>query len=135
MSIDCEVIPKLELKGEQLRKLGRSLLVWSREAWTEGFFNWIDEYALDDLAKGDLPRPMIERLTRRLQESAPQAADQTPLDLAALRRSLGSEGQERTVLICAREEAGEAAVADSLRRCIPAALVKDVLINGRSWLP
>lgn len=150
--LDCAIVPRHDATSEELKELGVALAAWWRaECASPGSaVERIDEEALDDLRAGELPQPfglrllgwfrepgahrgldIPRRLTaqdmtdvlRHARDTNPAIAARIPrADLRAVFIGLASHGE----LVVNR-------LLTRLRMRLPADLIEDVLIDGRSW--
>jgi hypothetical protein len=136
MFIDGEIVPLRNATGAQLQALGLALRRWSRrEMGTDGVAPVVDPRALEDLVSGELPQPMANRLSgmfgkagalnaRRAEPASSQVRNVFPQlpDEQALRFKLhGGPSYNRALVI------------QSLVQHVPADLVEDIRIDGKSW--
>jgi hypothetical protein len=129
--IPCEVVPRRDATSDELKDLGIALAHWSKEELQPGgLLRSIDNIVLAELLGGDDPSEVVfaivyaedddDRLTiTRLpaHHSDPAQAAQQLIVACSFRGTAFSRGR---------------AIA-SLRDAIPAGLVEDVVLDGRSW--
>jgi hypothetical protein len=117
MPIRCEVIPKRDATPAQLRALGTALDRWChQEIKDEGGSRRVDRQAVDDLLAGQLPQPLAVESLMGPDGPDPEA-DRRAVPLVVR----GGPAYDRKATIL------------GLRREIPAELVEDVLVAGKSW--
>lgn len=117
MPIRCELIPRRTATRKELQKLGDALQRWCHdEVKDEGGSRRIDAQGLEDLLGGRLPQALA---TEALV--GPDGPDP-----AADRRAVA-------VVVRGGPAYDRKAIIEGLRREIPAELVEDVLVAGRSW--
>jgi len=144
MPIDCEVIPLPAATPPELKALGSALLRWYvRECGGEGIAHSVDTEALIELLNGRVPAPRVPRLSPAyVPAGACEAAPPPGLlngyelrapDVEQLREAL-AEARRPAALLCVREEIYDRAhTIASLRQHLPAELIRDVYLDGRSW--
>jgi hypothetical protein len=142
MPIDCEVIPRAGATPAELKALGSALLHWYvRECRGDGLAHSVDTEALIELLNGRLPAPRVPRLSPACVPGG--AEDFAPGGLNGYELRTPAVEQLRDALADARRPAALLRVRGgdydrprtvaSLRRHIPAGLVGDVRLDGRSW--
>ena len=140
--LDCEVIPRSTATSEQLRALGGALAVWARhESADIGILHFISRGALVNLANGNPPPSFFEQYQEMLNEAralmgdvAALGAEQQQQERKKLRETLGETSARRTLFFQVRGSyATRARIFANLRENIPADLVDDVVVAGRSW--
>jgi hypothetical protein len=127
MLVRCEVIPRPDLTPAQYKALGRALA----GARAAGILPSTVDPEVQDLLAGGPPLP----LPVQLMAAGIRGPGGGPLTLRSLRREgfRRSELTRRWVVFGLSDEAGErAAAVDWLRRHVPARLVADVRVGGRS---
>jgi hypothetical protein len=144
MPINCEVIPRAGATAAELKALGSALLRWYvRECRGDGIAHSVDTEALIELLNGRVPAPRVPRPSPVFVRSGP--ADLTA-DLSALNgyelhaprverlREALAEARRPAALLRVREgKCDHCRAVASLREHLPAGLVADVLVEGRSW--
>jgi len=136
MFIECEIVPLKNATGAQLQALGTALRRWARrEMGKGGMARAVDQRALEDLGKGELPQPMASRLSDMFGK--PGAARGTAHELASdrVRNVFPQLPNEQTIRIklCGDPSYRRALAIQSLAQEVPADLVEDIRIDGRSW--
>lgn len=150
--LDCAIIPRHDATSEELKELGAVLTAWWRTecAAPGSAVEQIDEVALDDLRAGELPQPFGLRLLGWFREPGAHRGIDIPKRLTAqdmtdvLRQARNANpaiaariprADLRAVYIGLANR-GELAINRLLTRLrlrLPADLIEDVLIDGRSW--
>ncbi len=124
--VACEVLPRGDASSDDLRALAH----WSETELRAGLLDFIDNIVLFELLGGDDPTEVVFAvlygedsgdcltITRRapVQAERPEAFGQ--LVVACTFRGSSYDRQR---------------VIQSLRSAIPAALVDDIVLDGRSW--
>jgi hypothetical protein len=129
--VPAEIWPRRDATSDDLKALGRALADWSAgELAPGGLLRLIDNIVLTELVGGDDPAEVVFAvcygeddgdvltITRRAPPHSDPAAAARLLAIACSFRGAGYS-RRRAV--------------ESLRDAIPAALVQDVVIDGRSW--
>jgi len=141
MPIDCEVIPRPAATPAELKALGSALLRWYvRECRRDGIAHSVDTEALIEMLNG---RPPAARVPRPSLACVPSGPDDTTPGLNGYEMRAPGVEQLRQALAEARRPAAllrvrdakydRARTAANLREHVPAELVQDVRIDGRSW--
>jgi hypothetical protein len=131
--VECEVIPRRDANPGQLKALADALDRWIADHAVPSVTT---SYALADLRAGELPQPLSVAFERYLDDhlaergGTPPSGTERGVRHRAILDKLGSMARGRTVFVHVRD-AREA--AETLRRCVPAELVEDILIDHRSW--
>jgi hypothetical protein len=143
MPIDCEVVPRAAATPEQLRALGSALLRWYvRECKEDGIAHSLDTESLIELLNGRVPPARLARLSastvRAGSGSNPSAVRlggyEIPVpDIGQLRAAVGEAEEPSAVVRVRKSNYDRRRTVASLRRILPAELIEDVLIDGRSW--
>ncbi len=128
--VPAEVLPRRQATSADLKALGLALADWSTEELAPGgLLRSIDNIVLTELVGGDDPSEVVFAvlygeddddcltITRLTRHAEPAAAAQLLIVACSFRGSVYS--RRRAV--------------ESLRDAVPAALVEDVIIDGRSW--
>ncbi|HEY5314031.1 MAG TPA: hypothetical protein VIK18_15985 [Pirellulales bacterium] len=118
-------------------------------AANSGCLAWIDYLGLEDLKKGEYPKPLLLRITEHSRRGANQGLaraetilldtgalaipEATPQNVLQWRQALGEHVADRSLPFVLRADADVGRVVSSLRQQIPPELVADVLIGQRSW--
>jgi hypothetical protein len=141
MPIECEVVARPGARAAELKALGSALLRWYvRECGDGGVAHSVDTEALIELLNGRPPAPRVPRPAPA--RVPPGADDATPplggyeLPAFGTERLREALPQARRPAVLLRVRAGNydrARAVASLRRHVPAALVADVRLDGRSW--
>jgi hypothetical protein len=117
MPIRCEVIPRRSATPQELQKLAAALQRWCHnEVKGEGGSRRLDPQAMEDLLAGKLPQRLAVESLIGPDEPDPEA-DRRAVPVVVR----GGPAYDRKVIV------------QGLRREIPAELVEDVLVAGRSW--
>jgi hypothetical protein len=145
MAIDCEVIPRPGATPDELKSLGSAVLRWYvRECRGEGIAHSVDTEALIELLNGRLPAARVPKPSPAYVSSgAPETEVHAGSGLNGyelrrpnveqLREALAT-ARRPAALLCVRERNYDRArIIASLRESIPAELVADVRVDGRSW--
>lgn len=131
MTVNFDIFPRQALTPADFKALGRSIRRWLRlHAKQQGSVRWYDTDSLDDLLKGDPPRPpageaVAERSTGELATATASVAvldhvdTETPPPIC-LSLIYNKNSEPRYVMA-------------SVRRALPTDLVAEVLIDGRTW--
>lgn len=144
MPIDCEVVPRPGATPAELKALGSALLRWYvRECREDGIAHSVDTEALIELLNGRLPAPRVPRLSPACVPSgAGEVAEPAaPLngyelrapDVERLRQALAEARRPAALLRVRAGNYDRARAVASLRQYLPAELVRDVCVGGRSW--
>jgi hypothetical protein len=144
MPIDCEVIPRPGASPAELKALGSALLRWYvRECGGGGLAHSVDTEALIELLNGRLPAPRVPRPSPAYVPTGPAEAAREPAGLGGYELAAPSVERLREALAAARRPAAllrvrersydRARTVASLREHLPAELVGDVRVDGRSW--
>lgn len=147
MTIDCEILPRQTLDCRQLKRLGAAFQSFAAANSTR--LAWVDYLGVEDLKKGEFPKPLLLRITehsRRATNQGMSRAETILLDAGALavpeatpqnvlqwRQALGDHVADRSLPFVLRADADRTATVVSLRQHIPADLVEDLLIGQQSW--
>lgn len=140
--MECEIIPALDLTKDQWKQLGQSLARWSqRESGDTGHLQFLSRLTMANLANGEPPDPFVNQYLAMQDEKALsfQPRRLTPSEEQQrrnkLRQQLGQDCDRRTIYFQARGGAygKRSSLIQSLRVELPEALVRDVLIDERSW--
>jgi hypothetical protein len=130
--IPAEIRPRRDATSDQLKALGELLADWSEgELAPDGLLRFIDNIVLIELVGGDDPSELIFAVFY----SADDDADGLTIIRCATPHSDPAAAARLLVVVCSFRGAGYSRrrAVESLRDAIPAALVEDVLIDGRSW--
>jgi hypothetical protein len=153
MFIEGEIVPRRDLFPRQCKSLGKAIRRWCRHF---PMLKWVDCDAIGDLLVGELPQPASMRLAielrrpwlhmpkkgtfpdeefDRLVRDRASGVAPRPADFGTIKRALGEYGYTRTVpfALLGGREYDRAAVISSLREFLPADLLKDVVLDQRSW--
>jgi hypothetical protein len=144
MPIDCEVIPRPGAAPAELKALGSALLRWYvRECGGGGIAHSVDTEALIELLNGRLPAPRVPRPSPAYVPTGPTEAAREPAGLGGYELRAPTVEQLREALAEARRSAAllrvrernydRARTVASLREHLPAELIGDVRLDGRTW--
>ncbi|HLN32715.1 MAG TPA: hypothetical protein VK395_33610 [Gemmataceae bacterium] len=136
MFIECNIVPLKNATGEQLQALGLALGRWSRrEMGMGGMARSVDQRALDDLMRGELPQPMANRLSDMFVRPGARSARDSESTLDQVRNVFPQLPGEQMVRIklCRNPSCNRALAIQSLVQDVPADLVEDIRIDGISW--
>jgi hypothetical protein len=129
--IPGEVMPRRDASSDELKILGLALIDWSQEELQPGgLLRSIDNIVLTELLGGDAPEQVVFAVVYAEEEDD---------FLTILRRtpphSDPADAARSLIVTCTfRGSAYDRHRAvESLRDAIPAGLVEDILIDGRSW--
>jgi hypothetical protein len=129
--VPAEVLPSRAATSDDLKALGHALADWSEsELRPDGLLRDIDNIVLTELLGGDDPSDVVfavvygedddDGLTI-IRRATPHADPVTAAALLVVAFSFRGAGYNRRRAV------------ESLRDAVPAALVEDVIIDGRSW--
>jgi hypothetical protein len=143
MAIECEVVPRPGATPAELKALGSALLRWYvRECRGDGIAHSVDTEALIELLNGRPPAPRVPRAAPAcVPPGVREPAEPGWLNGYELR--VPSLDRLRDAIAGARRPAALLRVRDgkcdrcravaSLRQHLPASLIDDVFVDGRSW--
>ncbi len=142
MPIECEVIPRARASADDLKALGTALLRWYvRERDRDGVAHSLDTEALVDLLNGRLPPARLKRAPS--SSPVPREVVPSPVhlggyemrlpDVRRLQAALAAVAEPVAILRVRRWNYERRRVLASLRDYIPAELVQDVRVEGKSW--
>lgn len=150
--LDCAIIPRRDLTSDELKELGVSLAAWWRAecAAPGSAVERLDEDALNDLLAGELPQPFGLRLLGWFREPGAHRGLTVPRRLTArdmsdvlrhardanptvARRIPPADLRAVFLGLANYTEPAVRRLLAGLRRRLPADLLDDVLIDGRSW--
>jgi hypothetical protein len=126
-----EVVPRRDATSDQLKALGQALAEWSDgELRPDGLLQSIDNFVLAELLGGDDPTEYVFAVLRGEDTDDPVTITCRPSP-----HSDPAEAARCLVIACCFRGPGynRGRAVDSLRAAVPADLVEDVLIDGRSW--
>jgi hypothetical protein len=129
--IPGEVLPRRGATSDDLKALGLALADWSEtELQPGGLLHSIDNIVLTELLGGDDPSEIVFAVLRGTDDG-----DFVTITQRTLAHSDPAEAAGRLIVACLFRGSGydRHRAVESLRDAIPAALVEDVLIDGRSW--
>ena len=143
MPIDCEVIPRPGATPADLKALGSALLRWYvRECRRDGIAHSVDTEALIEMLNG---RPPAARVPRPALIGVPCALDddsgpprngyerRAPAGVERLRQALALARRPAALLRVREGKYDRGRAVAGLRDHLPAALIADVLVDGRTW--
>jgi hypothetical protein len=145
MPIDCEVMPRPGATAAELKALGTALLRWYvRECGGQGIAHSVDTEALIELLNGRLPAARVPRPspafvpTGPAESAAPRPAGLNGYELPSprvehLREALAAARRPAALLRVRERNYDRARVIASLREHVPAQLVGELCLDGRSW--
>jgi hypothetical protein len=127
-----EVLPRHDATSDELRVLGVALIDWSRdELRPGGLLRSIDNIVLTELLGGDDPSEVVFAIVY---------AEDDDDCLTIMRRTPAAhsdpaEAARQLIVACLFHGSvyNRHRVVESLRDAVPAGLVEDVVIDGRSW--
>ncbi len=128
--IPCEIVPRCDATPEQLKALGEALAAWSEEQFaTDSALRTIDNLVVAQFLGTDDLLEMVFAVV--YAESADDG-------LTITRRGRGATqaaAPEPLIVFCSFRGANydRGRVIAGLRAAIPAELVQDIVIDGRSW--
>jgi hypothetical protein len=147
MTIDCEIFPRQSLDCRQLKRLGAAFQAFVDANAT--CIAWIDYLGIEDLRKGEQPKPLLLRITEHsrratiqgmsraetilLDAAALAVPEATPQNVSQWRQALGDHIADRSLPFVLRPDTDVTRVVQSLRQHIPDELVDDVLIGQQHW--
>jgi hypothetical protein len=127
----AEVVPRREATSDQLRALGLALADWSEgELRPGGLLRSIDNIVLTELLGGDDPTEYVFAVLRGADED-----DAITITCRTPQHADPAEAARCLIVACSFRGPGydRSRAVESLRAAVPAALVEDVRIDGRSW--
>lgn len=142
MPIVCEVIPRKSADPQELKALGTALLRWYvQERESGGVAHSLDTEALIQLLNGRLPPTFPGSLRSRDLTLSPSTPPPTFLggyevalpNLDRLREALEWSAQPVAIVRVRRWRFDRERAVASLRTHIPAHLVEDIRVDGKSW--
>jgi hypothetical protein len=129
--VSGEVVPRRDATSDELKALGLALADWSEaQLRAGGLLRSIDNIVLAELLGGDDPSEYVFAvLSSEEEDTCLTITCRTPP------HSDPAEAARRLIVACSFCGAGydRRRAIDSLRDAVPAGLVEDVLIDGRSW--
>jgi hypothetical protein len=147
VTVDCEIFPRQSLGCRDLKRLGVAFQAFA--AANSDRVTWIDYLGVEDLKKGEHPKPLLLRITEHSRRATSQgisrsetilldagllsAPEATPHNVSQWRQALGGHIADRSLPFVLRGDADAHEVVSSLRHHIPAELVDDVLVGQQSW--
>jgi hypothetical protein len=126
-----EVLPRREATSDELKALGLALADWSEaELRPGGLLRSIDNIVLTELLGGDDPSEVVFAVLY-----GPQDDECFTITQRTPPHSDPAEAARRLIVACVFRGSvyDRRRAVESLRDAVPAALVQDVLIDGRSW--
>jgi hypothetical protein len=130
--VPARVLPRPDASSDELNALGRALIDWSEgELGPGGLLREIDNIVLTELVGGDDPSEVVFAVLYGEDDDD----DALTITRLASPHSDPVAAARLLVVACSFRRAGYSRrrAVNSLRDAIPAALVEDVLIDGRSW--
>lgn len=147
MTVDCEIFPRQALDCRQLKLLGAGVAAFASA--NARAVVWIDYLALEDLKKGEHPKPLLLRITEHsrragsagvsrtetilLDAGALSVPEATPQNVLHWRQALGDHVADRSLPFVLRAGVDAVKIVASLRGHIAQELVDEVLIGQQSW--
>jgi hypothetical protein len=129
--VPCEVVPRRDATSDDLKMLGLALADWSAaELRPGGLLRSIDNIVLAELLGGDDPSQIVFAVLRGEDDAdTVTILRRTPPHMNPARAA------RELVVACAfcGPDYNRHRAVESLRDAVPAGLVEDVLIDGRSW--
>lgn len=129
--VPCEVVPRRGATSDELKALGLALADWSEgELRAGGLLCSIDNIVLAELLGGDDPSDFVFAVLY-----GDDGADPLTITRLPPAHSDPAEAAQRLIVFCSfrRPDYSRSRAIESLRDAVPAGLVEDVLIDGRSW--
>jgi hypothetical protein len=129
--VPCEVMPRHDATSEQLQQLGQALADWSEaEFRAGGLLRFIDNIVLAELLGGDDPSEFLFAVLYDDDDN-----DCLTITRRAPAHADPAEAARRLIVSClfAGTAYDRRRVIERLRQAVPAGLVQDVVIAGRSW--
>jgi hypothetical protein len=129
--VPAEVQPRRDATSDDLMALGRALADWSEgQLAPGGLLRFIDNIVLTELVGGDDPSEVVFAVCYGEDD-----ADVLTITRRATVHSNPAAAAQLLIVACTFRGPGYSRrrVVESLRDAIPAALVEDVVIDGRSW--
>ncbi len=150
--LDCAIVPRQDCTPDELKELGFALGAWWRAecAAPNSPAAQFDEDALHDLLAGELPQPFGLRLLGWLRDPDARRSLALPRRLtphevtealrharhanpAVARRIPRAELRAVFIGLARQTEPAARRLVASLRHSLPADLIEDIRIDGRSW--
>jgi hypothetical protein len=129
--IPAEIVPRREATSDDLKLLGLALATWSEEELRPGgVLRFIDNIVLTELIGGDDPSEVVFSIFYgETDEECLTIVRRTPPHADP------AEAARRLIVACSFHGSGydRQRTVESLRGRLPANLIEDVLIEGRSW--
>jgi hypothetical protein len=135
MPIACALIPREDLRPDQLEMLGTAMERWYWQQFADfGVALWIDYVAVTALRMGEMPQPLALRRSEGAGDN-PEDRDELSALITAVFTAFPDVVDKPGVLFTVRDASAErrARAVSSLRAAIPSDLVKDMLLENRSW--
>jgi hypothetical protein len=129
--VPCEVVPRRGATSDELKALGLALAVWSESELREGgLLRCIDNIVLAELLGGDDPSELVFAVLHGDTND-----DTVTITRLTSPHSDPAAAAQQLIVSCSFRGPGysRSRAVESLRDAVPAALVEDVLIDGRSW--
>jgi hypothetical protein len=147
MTVDCELFHKPTLDPAGLKRVAIAFQAFHRA--NPDSVAWFDYLAIEDLRKGEQPKPLLLRITEHSRRGATQSMSRpetilldvnaaglpeaTPETVIQWREALGSHVADRSLPFIVGRDVDQVRLVAALRQHIPVELVDDILIGGRSW--
>jgi hypothetical protein len=129
--VTAEVLPRHDATSDDLKVLGVALADWSAaELRPGGLLRAIDNIVLTELLGGDNPSEVVFAVIRGEND-----ADTLMIMRRTAAHSNPAEAARHLIVTCLFRgpEYNRHRAVESLRDAVPAGLVEDILIDGRSW--
>jgi hypothetical protein len=127
----CEVVPRRGATSDELKALGVALADWSEgELRDGGLLRSIDNIVLAELLGGDDPSELVFAVLHGDNDD-----DTVTITRLGPPHSDPAEAAQQLIVSCSFRgpDYSRSRAIESLRHAVPAVLVEDVLIDGRSW--
>jgi hypothetical protein len=130
--VPAQILPRRAASSDDLKALGFALADWSEaELRPGGLLRFIDNIVLTELVGGDDPSEVVFAVLYAADD------DEDGLTITRLMPPHSDPAAAAQLLVVACSFCGTVysrrRAVESLRDAVPAALIEDVLIDGRSW--